>query len=199
MALRLDPTGGRNDLEDILNLMQVVGMKDRADILEFAARFYPEARASVKLVLPSSIYGMTTPTGWKSLTMNRPDTLAEVAYRISAGAAFGPTLSEFLDEFYRNADRRAAMIADEPARLGDPREHAILGAVGEHLARRWSLAVPTWTDHPSRFLHEPYFTTPIENLKAMLLAQSPLAFRRRLIFTEAEPLRRARMPRAPAP
>ena len=29
----------------------------------------------------------------------------------------------------------------------------------------------------------------------MLLVQSPLAFRRRLIFTEAEPLRRARMPR----
>jgi hypothetical protein len=50
-----------------------------------------------------------------------------------------------------------------------------------------------------RFLHEPYFTTPIENLKAMLLVQSPQAFRRRLIFTEAEPLRRARMPRAAAP
>jgi hypothetical protein len=30
----------------------------------------------------------------------------------------------------------------------------------------------------------------------MLLVQSPQAFRRRLIFTEAEPLRRARMPRA---
>jgi len=68
------------------------------------------------------------------------------------------------------------------------------------LARRWKLpAVPAWTNHPSRFLHEPYFTTPIENLKAMLLAQSPLAFRRRMIFTEAEPLRRARMPREPVP
>jgi hypothetical protein len=89
------------------------------------------------------------------------------------------------------------MIDDEPALLADAREHAMLGAVGEHLARRWGLAVPTWTDDALRFLHEPYFTTPIENLKAMLLAQSPRAFRRRLIFTEAEPLRRARMPRAP--
>jgi hypothetical protein len=131
--------------------------------------------------------------------MNRPDTLAEVARRISAAAAFGPTLSEFLDEFYQNPERRAAMIAEEPARLADVRAQAMLGAVGEHLARRWNLAVPAWTNDPSRFLHEPYFTTPIENLKAMLLAQSPLAFRRRLIFTEAEPLRRARMPRAPAP
>jgi hypothetical protein len=108
-------------------------------------------------------------------------------------------LREFLDQFYMNPWRRAAMIADEPPRLTDPREHALLGAVGEHLARRWNVAVPSWTDDPSRFLHQPFFTTPIENLKAMLLAQSPLAFRRRMIFTEAEPLRRARMPREPAP
>jgi hypothetical protein len=110
--------------------------------------------------------------------MMRPDTLAEAARRVSAGAAFGPTLSEFLDEFYLHPESRQAMIADEPMRLADEREHATLGAVGEHLARRWNLAVPAWTDDPSRFLHEPYFTTPIENLKAMLLAQSPLAFRR---------------------
>ena len=126
----------------------------------------------------------------------RPDTLAEVARRISAGAAFGPTLSEFLDEFYQNPERRTSMIADEPARLPDGRDHAMLGATAEHLARRWNLVVPEWTNDPTRFLHEPYFTTPIENLKAMLLVQSPLAFRRRMIFTEAEPLRRARMPRA---
>ena len=130
--------------------------------------------------------------------MNRPDTLAEVARRINAGAAFGPTLSEFLDEFYQHPERRASMIADEPECVRDSREHAMLGATAEHLARRWNLAVPTWSDDASRFLHEPYFTTPIENLKAMLLAQSPLAFRRRLIFTEAEPLRRARMPRGVA-
>jgi hypothetical protein len=48
--------------------------------------------------------------------------------------------------------------------------------------RTWA---PRWTDDPSRFLHEPYFTTPIETLKIELLAQSPLAFRRRMIFTEA--------------
>jgi hypothetical protein len=132
--------------------------------------------------------------------MNRPHTLAEVARRVSGRAAFGPTLSEFFDEFYMNPQRRAAMIADEPPCLADNRDHALLGAIGEHLARRWNLpTAPGWTDDPSRFLHEPYFTTPIEKLKAMLLAQSPLAFRRRMIFTEAEPLRRARMPREPAP
>lgn len=126
--------------------------------------------------------------------MMRPGTLVEVARRVDGGAAFGPTLSEFLDEFYLHPDRRQTMIDAEPMPLADAREHATLGAVGEHLARRWGLAVPAWTDHPSRFLRWPHFTTSIENLKAMLLVQSPLAFRRRLIFTEAEPLRRARMP-----
>jgi len=86
------------------------------------------------------------------------------------------------------------MIDEEPAPLPDPRQHAVLGAVAEHLARRWRLAIPPWSEHPSRFLHEPWFPTPLEDLKAMLLAESPLAFRRRMIFVEREPLRRARMP-----
>jgi hypothetical protein len=49
-------------------------------------------------------------------------------------------------------------------------------------------------DEAARFLKRPYFPTPFERLKPMPLAQSPLAFRRRMIFTEHEPLRRARMP-----
>jgi hypothetical protein len=51
MALRLDPASGRNDREDILNLMQVTGMKEKDEIVRFAARFYPEARTSGALVL----------------------------------------------------------------------------------------------------------------------------------------------------
>lgn len=131
--------------------------------------------------------------------MKRPNTLAEVAQRINSGAAFDFALSEFLDQFYGNPAHRQAMISEEPAQLADTRQHAMLGAVGEHLARRWNLAVPSWTDSEARFLHEAFFTTPIQNLKAMLLVQSPQAFRRRMIFTEAEPLRRARMPQAPSP
>ena len=34
-----------------------------------------------------------------------------------------------------------------------------------------------------------------ERMKGSLLVESPAAYRRRFIFTEAEPLRRARMPR----
>ena len=133
--------------------------------------------------------------------MARPRTLAEVARRRKAGDDLSLLLREFLDEFYacvRTAGAPAS-IADEPERLPDPQEHALLGAVGEHLARRWSLAIPAWTDAPSRFLRRPYFTMPLEGLKALLIVESPIAFRRRLIFTEAEPLRRARMPTDPQP
>jgi hypothetical protein len=128
--------------------------------------------------------------------MPRPSTLAEVARRRNAGEDFSLLLREFLDEFY-GAVRRgnaSACIADEPIGLPDVKEHAVLGAIGEHLARRWNLPIPPWTDDPSRFLRRPYFTTTMEGLKALLIAESPIAFRRRLIFTEAEPLRRARLP-----
>ena len=133
--------------------------------------------------------------------MPRPLTLAEVAQRRNAGEDFSFLLREFLDEFY-GAVRRgeaAACIADEPERVSNAQEHASLGAIGEHLARRWDLPIPAWTDDPSRFLRRPYFTTTLEGLKALLIVESPLAFRRRLIFTEAEPLRRARMPTEPQP
>ena len=128
--------------------------------------------------------------------MTRPVTLAELARRRNSGEELSILLREFLDEFYGalrtgTADR---CIAEGPDPLLEPREHALLGAIGEHLARRWRLPIPDWTDEPARFLRYPYFTTDAEGFKALLIAQSPLAFRRRLIFTEAEPLRRARMP-----
>jgi hypothetical protein len=53
LALRLDPASDRYDLDDILNLMQVVGLHDKSQIVGFAARFYPEARISGKLPCPS--------------------------------------------------------------------------------------------------------------------------------------------------
>jgi hypothetical protein len=124
--------------------------------------------------------------------------LAEVARRRNAGEDLSAALREFLDDFYAclASGEASARITAAPEPLLDAREHALMGAVGEHLARRWGLPIPGWTDEAARFLKRPYFTTSAEGLKALLLAESPIAFRRRLIFTEAEPLRRARMPRA---
>jgi hypothetical protein len=125
----------------------------------------------------------------------RPASLAEVAIRTKeAPIAFDGLISEFLDEFYLQPDARQAMIIDEPVSLGRFRD-AWIAAVAEHLARRWNLDIPAWVDQPHRFLERAYFAGGLESLKAILLAESPLAFRKRQIFVEAEPLRRARMPR----
>ncbi len=51
MAMRLDPTGDKSDLADILNLLDVVGLQTPEDVLDFAASFYPEAHISGRLRL----------------------------------------------------------------------------------------------------------------------------------------------------
>lgn len=128
--------------------------------------------------------------------VKRPDTLIEVAEasRPSSGL-HEHAMAGFLDTFYMNPERRQNMINPEPPMLDYPKIDAYLAAVAEHLARRWSLSIPAWTRNPARTLHEPVFGTTIEALKPMLLAQSPLAFRKRMIFVEHDPLRRARTPR----
>jgi len=106
-------------------------------------------------------------------------------------------MAGFLDDFYGDVQNgsRLRRVADDPGLTDDARMNALIGAVGEHLARRWSLGdPPSWTTRPERFLDRPWFMGH-ERMKGFLLAESPLAFRRRFIFTEAEPLRRASMPR----
>ena len=106
-------------------------------------------------------------------------------------------MAGFLDGFYgdTNLKSRARRIADDPGLTDDPKMNALFGAIGEHLTTRWNLgAPPAWTYQPERFLDRPWFMGH-ERMKGFLLAESPLAFRRRFIFTEAEPLRRASMPR----
>ena len=131
-----------------------------------------------------------------------PTTLAEAVrlYREYGGGqdgTFSVLLDEFLDAFYTETEpsRRQAMIDEEPPWTGDERHDAYIGAVGEHLARRWRLRIPAWSDSPRREVAEPWFVGMMgKGLSGLLLVESPIAFRRRRIFTEAEPLRRARMP-----
>ncbi len=128
----------------------------------------------------------------------RPGTLAEVIRRCKAGQqTFSVALGEFLDEFYRDTDarHRRARVMDRPDVTGNDVFDAYAGAAAEHLVRRWNLGIPPeWSDDPCRFLHRPWFPPGVEAEKPILLVESPLAFRRRLLFVEAEPLRRARMP-----
>ncbi len=112
--------------------------------------------------------------------------------------AFQVLIDEFLDAFYTETDPaiRQTMIDAAPPATGDERQDAFVGAIGEHLARRWRLRIPEWSDAPWRMVADPWFVGQMGvGLSGLFLIESPIAFRRRRIFTEAEPLRRARMPR----
>lgn len=129
----------------------------------------------------------------------RPSTLAEVV-SLARGKPeeFGMACDEFCDAFYLDYPDKQRMqghIDPEPELLGDSERDAWIGAVGEHLAQRWRLKVPPWTARPGHFaLTKPVFKPPSRALQNLLIAESPPAFRSRLIFTMAEPLERARFP-----
>ena len=132
--------------------------------------------------------------------MLRPQTLADVAkIARDAPAEFYTALNEFADEFYLDhPDKRAqqSRIDPIPEPVGEPVIDALIGAAGEHLAQRWGLSVPAWTQRPVHFaLEEPRFLPDSRPLRGALIVESPPAFRSRLLFTAAEPLDRARFPK----
>jgi len=125
----------------------------------------------------------------------RPKTLAEVGSRAAQGDSFDRCLANFLDEFY--AAPQAAALADPPALLapqfgGTGRvQDAYLAATAEELARRFSLPPPEWIVGEDRQLHRPWFATPLAALRAVLLLESPPAFRSRNLFVSENALSRA--------
>jgi hypothetical protein len=131
------------------------------------------------------------------MTYIRPKTLGEVSRRVRAGEdEFDRALREFLDHFYLSEPSgRMSAIANRPEPL-DALRDAYLGATAEHLARRWKLPVPAWAHDHGFTLTRPHFSGGLESLKAILTAESPTAFRRRLLFVSANALDRASMPRS---
>jgi hypothetical protein len=123
----------------------------------------------------------------------RPSSLKEVSVRAKSGVPFDPALREFLDTYYLS-DRahRIAAVAEEPVELSAVHD-AYLAAVAEHLSLSYQHDVPAWAQSPGRVLLRPFFAGGLEGLKALLLVESPLAFRKRNIFVSRDALDRPRM------
>lgn len=122
----------------------------------------------------------------------RPRTLEEVAERSDSLSDFGRNLRDWLHELRRASSRRqaAAAIANEPSRLREkfPEGHvadAWLAAYAEHLAGKIGIRAPEWAFLPWRTAVEPIFDEGGGNqkLRALALANTPFAFKRRNIFT----------------
>lgn len=124
----------------------------------------------------------------------RPGTLAEVAQLAAGGASFNLALANFLDEFYAapNASRLSTEpdllepILGEQGRVQD----AYLAAVAEHLAYTHSLPIPSWVRGDNRKLHHPWFASQLYGMRAVLILESPPAFRARNLFVSENALSR---------
>ncbi|HLP06865.1 MAG TPA: hypothetical protein VK178_01775 [Opitutaceae bacterium] len=123
---------------------------------------------------------------------SRPQSLKEVAERSATLAEFGMNLRDWLHELRRASSRQQALgaVAQKPASLRRRfREGAIadawLAAYAEHLAQKVRRPAPDWALAPSYVSPEPVFDAGAESpmLRALALAQSPAAFKRRNIFT----------------
>jgi hypothetical protein len=125
----------------------------------------------------------------------RPKTLAEVAELTADGDSFDRCLANLLDEFY--ATPAAGALASEPRLLAAHFGHqgriqdAYLAATAEELARRFNFPCPAWTSAEKRALHQPWFASPLSALRAVLLLESPPAFRARNLFVSENALSRA--------
>jgi hypothetical protein len=110
--------------------------------------------------------------------------LAGVAESIRAGEDLRFAVREFLDEFalLPRDDLRRAAITDRPLPTGDARADAYLGALAEHLATTAGLERPSWSVEHGRFLERFWFPSPVPGFRALAVAESPAAFRRRGIF-----------------
>jgi hypothetical protein len=125
---------------------------------------------------------------------SRPKSLQAVAEQSGSLSEFGLHLRDWLHELRRVSSRTqaAAAIAAEPPRLAGKfpqgaTADAWLAAYAEHLAGKIGRPAPAWTLSPDRVAAEPLFDEGGDSpaLRALALARSPLAFKRRNIFTPA--------------
>ena len=103
-------------------------------------------------------------------------------------------IANFLDRFKR--DPRPGLLAVEPPLLGgrlndDGLADAYVAAVAAHLCQQQGFPCPKWAGTPSRIKKRPWFAAKSPNMKAILLQESPAAFRVRNLFVSANALSRA--------
>lgn len=127
--------------------------------------------------------------------MFEPDrTLAESLSGVREREDFSYAIRNFLDRFKANPN--PAWLEVEPGLLTD-RLHdegladAYVAAVAAYLAQERSISCPRWANRSQRVKKTPWFAAKSPNMKAILLQESPAAFRVRNLFVSANALSRA--------
>jgi hypothetical protein len=121
----------------------------------------------------------------------RPRTLLAVATDSACYQDFGYNLRDFLHAFAEARRRGEALVplfTPAPPRLtGRFPEGAIcdafLAATADFLARRHRFPTPDWALWAGLALDQPWFSPDLPSVRALLLRDSPSAFKDRNIFT----------------
>ena len=102
-------------------------------------------------------------------------------------------LANFIDTFNQaDMENKIRMIENCPfPSIIKKRDKAYGAALVEELCVRNRLKIPAWVEDKKLFLKEPFFVGDLESLKAFLLVESPVSFRRRNIFVSENVLNRA--------
>jgi hypothetical protein len=101
-------------------------------------------------------------------------------------------LADFIDEFNRaDMAKKQQMVRRFPfKKIKDKKYAAYIAAAVEELCYRNSMDIPEWVFDKKYRLKEPFFVGGLESLKAFLIAESPVSFRRRNIFVSENVLKR---------
>jgi len=101
-------------------------------------------------------------------------------------------LAAFIDQFNAaSSGQKVAMLKKHPfPDVLDVKHSAYIAAVVEELCVRNGLDFPLWIEDEQYTLKSPYFVGGLESIKAFLLIESPISFRRRNIFVSENVLSR---------
>jgi hypothetical protein len=101
-------------------------------------------------------------------------------------------LANFIDTFDQATKaNKIKMVKNCPfPNIKKKRDKAYIAALAEELCVRNHLKIPAWVEDKKLFLKEPFFVEDLESLKAFLLVESPVSFRRRNIFVSENVLTR---------
>ena len=104
---------------------------------------------------------------------------------------FGIKIANFVDEFRRASHGQKLKMVEKPSLHFKKRiQNSYFAACVEYLCLESHIPMPGWINKKQYFLKEPFFAGGLESLKAFLLVESPLSFRRRNIFVSENALKR---------
>ena len=120
--------------------------------------------------------------------------LCQSLSHVAEPSGFSYAIRNFLDRFNTNPD--PVLLADEPALLAPILNDggyadAFVASTVAYLCQVHDFKAPSWVNEKCRMMPVPHFAAKSPAMKAILLQESPAAFRVRNLFVSANALSRA--------